>query len=405
MEKDFLTAEEAAGLLGVSLATLYAYVSRKGLRSRQVLGTRSRQYWRADIEKIRSRAKPASPVLGELQRESEITLMSESGPYYRGASAIDLAETATLEQVAALLWEIDEGELTKAPAPRSDRNFAQRDDALAEGSGVDRAVAHFSFLEQANPKSFDLSPIGMARSGLDIIRWLTAILLRQDQASADPIHLQFGKVLRLPAELTELVRRILVLSADHGLEKSTFAVRAVASTGVTPWRAVAAGLTVAVGRRSRFGYSDAVRRFLNDILSADYPEEPIVRRLREGEALPGFASSVYAQGDPRARAVLSYCDGIFARDVAYDRFKQALRMAFELQELEPGFLLAAGFAGVKLGLLKLDSTGPATRPELPPFLVGRSVGWIAHAIEQYKIGEGERTELHYRGRLPDKLQP
>jgi len=404
MEKDFLTADEAASLLGVSLATLYAYVSRKGLRTRPIPGTRSREYWRADIERIRSRAKPISPVLGELQCESEITLMSESGPYYRGASAIDLAETASLEQVAALLWEADDQDLAKSSPPRSDRNFAMRDGALTGGSGIDRAIAHFSFLEQANPKSFDLSPTGMGRTGMDVIRWLTAILMRQGEASADPIHEQFGKMLKLPAELTDLARRILVLSADHGLEKSTFAVRAVASTGVTPWRAVATGLTVAAGRRSKFGYSDAVRRFLNDILSAGNPEEPIIQRLREGEALPGFASSVYTHGDPRAQAVLSYCDGIFARDPAYGRFKQAMHMAFELQELKPAFLLAAGFVGVRLGLLDLDSASAAARQELPPFLVGRSVGWIAHAIEQYKIGEAERTELLYRGRLPDKLQ-
>lgn len=404
MEKDFLTAEEAANILGVSLATLYAYVSRKGLRSRQIPGSRARQYWRADIERIASRAKPVSPVAGELQRESEITLMSESGPYYRGSSAIALSETATLEQVAALLWEIDEQDIATSPAPRGDRNFADRDAALGGGSGVDRAIAHFSFLEQANPRSFDLSPAGMAKSGIDIIRWLTAILLRHDKPSPDPIHQQFGKALKLPAELTDLVRRILILSADHGLEQSTFAVRAVASTGVTPWRAVATGLAVTAGRRSRFGYSDAIRRFLGDILSADNPEEPIIRRLREGETLPGFASAVYTQGDPRARAVLDCCDAIFARDPAYERFRHALRMALELQDLKPAFVLAIGFAGVKLGLLDLGSAGLPVRPELPPFLVGRAVGWVAHAIEQYKIGEAERKELIYRGRLPEKLR-
>lgn len=403
MDKDFLTAEEAAGLLGVSLATLYAYVSRKGLRSRQVPGSRARQYWRADVERLRSRAKPAPA--GELQRESEITLMSERGPYYRGANAIELAETATLEHVAALLWETDEQELLGSQPPRSDRNFAARDAALDGGSGVDRAIAHFSFLEQINPRSFDLTSAGMAKSGIDIIRWLTAILLRQGQASSTPIHEQFGKALKLSDEVTDLVRRVLVLSADHGLEQATFAVRAVASTGVTPWRAVATGLAVTAGRRSRFGYSDAIRRFIADILAADNPEGPIIRRLREGEPLPGFASLVYhSDGDPRARALLSWCDPIFAGDPVYGRFQQALKMALDLQGLKPAFVLAVGFVGVKLGLLDLGSAGQPVRPDLPPFLVGRAVGWVAHAIEQYKIGEAERQELIYRGRLPDRLQ-
>jgi citrate synthase len=338
-----------------------------------------------------------------MQRESEITLMSEKGPYYRGRNAIELAETASLEQVAALLWEIDEADIANTPPPRSSRNFAEIDAAMAAATSVERALAHFSFFEHANPRSFDLTPNGMARTGIDVIRWLTAILLRRSEFSADPVHLQFGKALGLPDDLTDLVRRLLVLSADHGLEQSTFVVRAMASTGVTPWRAVAAGLMVSVGRRTRFGYGDAVRRFLGDILTASNPEEPIIRRVREGEDLPGFASSVYSQGDPRAAAMLDHCDRVFANDDGYRRFQQALHLAFELRQLKPAFGLVAGFIGERLGFVDLAPSNALAAPELPPFLVGRSVGWVAHAIEQYRVGEAERQELVYRGRLPDRL--
>src|SRR5712664_2799871 len=117
MESDFLSAEEAAQLLGVSIDTLYAYVSRKSLRSQQIPGSRAHQYWKADIERIRTRATSRKPAADEPQQESEITLISERGPYYRGRSAVELADSASLESVAALLWEVGAEEVFSSTLP------------------------------------------------------------------------------------------------------------------------------------------------------------------------------------------------------------------------------------------------------------------------------------------------
>ncbi len=48
----YLSAEEAASLLGVNLTTLYAYVGRKNIRSMKVEGSRKRRYWAADIHRL-----------------------------------------------------------------------------------------------------------------------------------------------------------------------------------------------------------------------------------------------------------------------------------------------------------------------------------------------------------------
>jgi len=63
----YLSADEAASRLGISLATLYAYVSRKNLRSLKVEGSRSRRYWAADIERL-SKSKVDVGGMPELQR-------------------------------------------------------------------------------------------------------------------------------------------------------------------------------------------------------------------------------------------------------------------------------------------------------------------------------------------------
>jgi len=93
--KAFLTAAEAAKLLGVSQATLYAYVSRGFIRSEPAPGkSRARRYAREDIERLRSRneerrdpGKAAERALhwGMPILESSITLIAD------GQSNADIA--------------------------------------------------------------------------------------------------------------------------------------------------------------------------------------------------------------------------------------------------------------------------------------------------------------------------
>jgi helix-turn-helix protein len=46
---EYLSAADAMKFLGVSAQTLYAYVSRKGIRSRPIPGSRQRRYWKSDL--------------------------------------------------------------------------------------------------------------------------------------------------------------------------------------------------------------------------------------------------------------------------------------------------------------------------------------------------------------------
>src|SRR5882672_7678566 len=51
----YISAKEAAAALGVSIPTLYAYVSRGLIRSQGVAGSRNRRYWKVDIERLKGR--------------------------------------------------------------------------------------------------------------------------------------------------------------------------------------------------------------------------------------------------------------------------------------------------------------------------------------------------------------
>ena len=387
---DFLDAENAAALLGVNVSTLYAYVSRKGLRSVGSNGTRKRRYWRADIERLKGGEESRTFPGGELLRESDITLITDGGLFYRGHSAVELSHSATLEEVASLLWGVDREMAFTDAAPRAPANFAAISSLLGDQDEVDRAISLFPLLEMANPRAHDPSKLGMGRAGSDVLRWLGAIFLRQDEATSLPLHLAFGAALGLSASHTDLVRRMLVLSADHGLAQATFIVRAVASTGVTPWRAVATGLAISMGRRSRFGHFDALRRFLHEIVAAPDPAALVFRRMREGEQLPGFVAAVESRRDIRTAAMMDACAEQFGREASFVRLRAAIAAVHDAGGLEPTFSIPSGYGWWAVS----PTLGPG------PFLLGRAVGWIAHAIEQYQAGEPSRGELHYRGPLP-----
>src|SRR5689334_23261744 len=113
----YLTAQEAADALGISISTLYAYVSRGMIRS-EASGAdpRARRYSAEDVERLKSRkesrhdpeiAAKSALHLGTPVLESAITLIEDGRLYYRGHDAVKLARDATVEQVAALLWTGD----------------------------------------------------------------------------------------------------------------------------------------------------------------------------------------------------------------------------------------------------------------------------------------------------------
>ena len=74
----YMTAEEAAQALGVNVATVYAYVSRKILRAYRPPGVRSSKYWRADVERIRSKAPAPGHDTDPLVSQTQITAITDS---------------------------------------------------------------------------------------------------------------------------------------------------------------------------------------------------------------------------------------------------------------------------------------------------------------------------------------
>src|SRR5260221_157469 len=309
----FVNATEAAQALGVTVTTLYAYVGRKGIRTQRVPGARQTHYWWPDIERLRNkeRRSDAHQKPTGVTHETAITLMTQRGPYYRGKSALELATTHTLEAVAALLWDVDEASTFLTRPMSVPKEFRTLQKMLKHANPVDLATALFPFIEHVNPRAFDLSRNGMARTGAELLRWYACIHSGLSRPDAGPIHETVAKALGVRRDLADLIRCILVLSADHGFEAGTYAVRACATAGVTPYRSVLAGLAVVTGRRSNAGRSEAVIRLLNEIDADREAERAIVRPLQDGTKVSGFGSSHYSKGNPRALFLMKRLQELF----------------------------------------------------------------------------------------------
>jgi citrate synthase len=373
-------AREAAQRLGVKVDTLYAYVSRGLLRSMEVAGSRERHYDADEVEHFRAgrgttRARPPAedliPVIG-----SAICLIEEHRLFYRGEDAIALADTVTLEEVAALLWE------DRQPAPTPTFHPKRERAGVGAGGLIERCHIRLAELATADLAALDLSRAGVARTGGLILGELAACVV-DGQASAEPVHRQLAAAWGLDPAGSDLVRRCLVLLADHELNASTFVARCIASTGTTPYAVVTGALAALSGRRHG-GASAQVEAMFRELGRDAELMAALAARLARGEALPGLGQPLYPRGDPRALAIIEALTA--ARPEAGARVAAAAVAAMQLTAQSHN----VDFAAVALGLPEGAAVGM--------FIVARSVGWIAHAIEQYGSGVLIRPRARYTGR-------
>ena len=388
----YLTAQQAADMLGISVQSLYAYVGRKNIRSQGTPGKRSRLYWREDIERISGGMADERVVKFDsiLVPETKITLLTASGHYYRGVSAIALSENATLEDVAALLWAQPKDTIFSSVPPPAPAGFKKLRAALSGLSASDQAGSLFAVLEAANPRNYDRTAFGFARTGAELIRWFVAMVVADEKPSAEPVHLVLARGYKASEVFTDLIRRLLVLFADHELTSPTYAVRALANTGATPYQAVAAGLIAIKGARIGEGRAPAIRRLLAEIRASSDPAQPIIERYRAGDTIPGFSHSIYKGGDARARALLKTLTQTLVDDPDYARLLKAIRVAHEGPGAEPDLSLLAYY---------IDSRLQPPDSSVSIQVIARLVGWIAHAYEQTESGPMMRPRTAYTGVL------
>jgi citrate synthase len=363
-----LTAAQAAEYLGVSRQTLYAYVSRGLLVSEPSSAGRERRYplWALDELRARraERREPAAAALrwGTPVLESGLTLIDRGHLYYRGRDAVELSRTATLEEVAALLWDTE-----PIAAPSAGVRPRQT------GSLVDRLVA---CLVERRAHALPSTPKVAAET-------VTALFAAAGARGGGLLAERLARGWR--TDSVDDLQAALVLCADHELNASAFTARVVAATGAPLGNALLGALCALEGRKHG-GASAVVFELLDEIDrvgAARASERWVARHGR----LPGFwnAHPGYPTGDPRAAELLRRLD-LSRRDPA------ARAIAFGER--------LGGTPTIELALAALARTRRLPRDAaFGIFALGRSVGWIAHANEA-AAGALIRPRARYVGPPP-----
>ncbi|HWW99564.1 citrate synthase family protein [Collimonas sp.] len=394
--KKLLSAAEAASLLGVSAATLYSYVSRGMLSSLPGTSERSKLYPRDQVLRLAARRKDGRQAGHTVEQaidwgkpilESRITLIEHGVIRYRGHDAMKLAHSATLEQVAAILWDSSEDCFNGAAPAIDPQRWSAMRQPFAGCPPLQRAAALLAAAAPTLPQSEALA------DGAQLMRVLAAALLDADISTA-PLHQQCREAWRLGAERADLLRAALIACADHELNVSTFTVRCVASTGAPLPAALLAGLSALSGPRHG-GESLRVWAMIDAAMaSADMPG--LLRRhlsepglvLGYGSRLPGFGHPLYPEGDPRGRMLIEMLKAQ-AGNTGVAALLAIAEAASELTGHAPNIDFALAAIEHAFGLVRGASQ--------TLFALGRCAGWIAHANEQAASGQLIRPRARYVG--------
>src|SRR5687767_1956880 len=208
---------------------------------------------------------------------------------------------------------------------------------------------------------------------------------------------------------------LFILHADHEQNCSTSAVRAVGSSQVDPFSAVAAGVAALYGPLHG-GANEQVLHMITEIgHKKNIPAFIEGVKSGKGQKLMGFGHRVYKSYDPRARIVKKLADDVFAQ-IGVDK---DLEIALELERIA---LSDEYFVSRKLYPNVDFYTGLIYRSMAFPtdfftvlFAVARTAGWLAQWEEmltdpeqkiarprQIYTGYGERsyeTSLDYSHKL------
>ena len=365
----YIGTHEAARLLGVTPATLYAYVSRGRITRRSGPDGRTSLFALADVEALSSRSRRAPvgprPTI-DVRIASSITTLGDDGVVVRGHDLPALAGTRSFEAIAELLWSGALPERDPVWPACADRDVVSSppvSDPLARLVHVANVLAD---------RHLDDDPSTAARR---LITAAPVVLGARRATGSIAVRLASAARARPTPALVGAIDVALGLLADHELATSTLAVRVAASVRARPMIAYLAGLAVVSGPLHGSA-SATVHRFLAEC-ETEGVAETIARHRAIGAALPGFGHKVYRGPDPRCAPLLDAVRRVGDASLVDAVIAEAGRVV----PRHPNVDLALGALSYVAGL---DAT--------PLFAVARIAGWAAHYAEEL-----DAPPLRYRG--------
>jgi citrate synthase len=197
-----------------------------------------------------------------------------------------------------------------------------------------------------------------------------------------------------------------ILHADHEQNASANAVRAVGSTEVDPYSAIAAGIAALYGPLHG-GANEAVLRMLREIGSLQRVPE-FIKAVKAGERrLMGFGHRIYKNYDPRARAIKNAANAVFE----VTGVNPLIEIALEIERIaleDDYFISRRLYPNVDFysGLI-YEAMGLPAEIFTVLFAIPRTAGWLAQWLEATMDPEQKivRPRQIYTGQLNREYVP
>ncbi len=331
---------------------------------------------------------------------------------YLGYEIADLANNATYEEVVHLLWTghlPTRGEFTEFSAkmasyrvlPKSVTDVIRTMPTDSEPMDVLRtAVSAFGAVQKITGKATIEHAMALTAVFPTIMatfdrqrRGLAPLAPRADlNHAANYLYMLSGEV---PSDQrTRALDTYLILTADHGLNASTFTARVIAST-LSDMCSSIVGAIGALKGPLHGGAPALVLNMLREIGTPENAEAWLTAALDRGERLMGFGHRVYKAEDPRAKVLRSLAE----RTSEIDFFRLAIRvedLALKmLHERKPDRRLYTNVEFYSSAVL--HGVGLPDDLFTPTFAISRVAGWTAHVIEQLKDNRLIRPDAEYVG--------
>ncbi|MDB4281852.1 2-methylcitrate synthase [Paraglaciecola sp.] len=342
---------------------------------------------------------------------------SGSGLTYCGYDVSDLADNATFEEVAYLLFN---GELPNQAALNSYKAelLTQRDlpNALKEVLKLIPADAHpmdvmrtgCSFLGNLEPE-VDFSQQNTASNRL--LAAFPAIMCFWYKYSHDGVEIDCttdedsigGHFLKLltgdtPSELHRKVIDVsLILYAEHEFNASTFTARVCAST-LSDMYSCVTGAIGSLRGPLHGGANEAAMDMIQQFSSPADAKIQMAGMLERKEKIMGFGHAIYSESDPRNVIIKAWSEKLgqeFGDSMLYDISVACEEFMWDTKKL---FCNADFFHASTYHFM-----GIPTKLFTPIFVCSRLTGWAAHIMEQRSNNRIIRPSADYIGAEPRKV--